>query len=70
MYQSVDQLRGASLLTPQNPPKSCDLVLHGLALNDDGLYNYDELRARIQEATDAYDELIAEYGDEELAEAA
>ena len=70
LYQSVEQLRGLTLLTPDNPPLSCDLELRGLARNEDGLYDYDALRSHIQEATDAYDVLVEEYADEELAEAA
>ncbi len=69
VYQSTDQLRGLTLLTPQNPPMSYDLTLHGLQRNADGLYSYEDVRARIQEATDAYDQLERDYP-QELAEAA
>lgn len=69
VYQSTDQLRGLTLLTPENPPMSCDLTLNGLQKNADGLYAYDDVRARIQEATDAYDQLEQDYP-QELAEAA
>ena len=70
VYQSVEQLRGLTLLTPDNPPQSCTLTLRGLTYNDDGLCDYDELRTRIQEATDAYDVLVDEYGEEALPAAA
>ena len=69
VYQNTDQLRGLTLLTPQNPPMSYDLTLHGLQKNDDGLYAYDDVRERIQEATDAYDQLEQDYP-QELADAA
>ena len=70
VYQSVEQLRGLSMLTAENPPQSCTLTLRGIACNEDGLCNYDELRVRIQDATDAYDALVEEYGDEEALPAA
>lgn len=69
VYQNTDQLRGLTLLTPENPPMSFDLTLHGLKKNADGLYAYDDVRARIQEATDAYDQLEQDYP-QELADAA
>ena len=50
---------------------SFDLTLAGLAKNEDGLYAYDDLRARVQESIEAYDKLVDEYSDEEeLQEAA
>lgn len=69
VYQNTDQLRGLTLLTPENPPMSYELTLRGLEKNADGLYAYDDVRARIQEATDAYDQLIQDYP-QELADAA
>ena len=71
VYQSVDQLRSSSMLTPENLPMSEELELEGLQKNADGLYDYDDLRARVQEAADAFDEIKARYGEEpELQDAA
>ncbi|MBR2682768.1 MAG: hypothetical protein IKE22_05835 [Atopobiaceae bacterium] len=70
VYNSVDQLRNLSIRSAQNPPMSYDLTLSGLAKNDDGLYAYDDLRARIQESIDAYDQLLEAYPDVEMLPAA
>jgi len=71
VYNSVDQLRNLSLLSAENPPMSFDLSLEGLAKNADGLYAYADLRERIQESIEAYDQLMDEYPDlEVLPEAA
>ncbi len=66
VYNSVDQLRNLSLLSAENPPMSFDLSLEGLAKNEDGLYTYADLRARIQESIEAYDQLLDEYPDVEV----
>ena len=66
VYNSVDQLRNLSLLSAENPPMSFDLSLEGLAKNEDGLYAYADLRARIQESIEAYDQLLDEYPDVEV----
>ena len=66
VYNSVDQLRNLSLLSAANPPMSFDLSLEGLAKNEDGLYAYDDLRARVQESIEAYDQLMEEYPDVEV----
>ncbi|MBQ9006529.1 MAG: hypothetical protein IJ092_09170 [Atopobiaceae bacterium] len=71
VYNSVDQLRSLSLLSVANPPMSYDLSLNGLAKNEDGLYAYDDLRARVQESIEEYDLFAEEYPDaEELPAAA
>ena len=71
VYNSVDQLRNLSLLSAENPPMSFDLSVEGLTKNEDGLYAYADLRARIQESIEAYDQLMDEYPDlEVLPEAA
>lgn len=70
LYQSVSQLREGSMLSGYSAPMSVELSFEGLEKNADGLYAYDDLRAHLQEATDAYDDLVASYGDVELAEAA
>ncbi len=70
MYQSVDQLRSGSMLGGYETPQVTELGLAGLQKNADGLYAYDDLRARVADATAEYDRIVAEYGEQELAEAA
>ena len=66
VYSGVDQLRNPALPSAQNPPASYDLILGGLDRNEDGLYAYDDLRARIQESIEAYDQMRSEYPDAEV----
>ena len=70
MYQSADQLRSGSMLGGYETPQTVELSLAGLQKNADGLYKYDDLRARVADATAEYDRIVAEYGEQELAEAA
>ena len=70
MYQSVDELRGGSMLSGTVSPMSVELSFKGLEKNADGLYAYDALRSRIADAIAEYDRIVEEYGQEELAEAA
>ena len=70
LYQSVDQLRLGTMLSGSESPKSVDLSFEGLKKNSDGLYSYDDLRARIQESTDEYDNIVQTYGEVELNQAA
>jgi glucose-1-phosphatase len=64
VYQSVDQLRNITLLTGAEHPESYELSFRRLEKNDEGLYAYDDLRARLQSAEDAYDQILEEYADE------
>ena len=64
VYQSTEQLRGLIPLSLNNPPVSFDIDLPGLARNTDGYYRLDDMLACLQNAIDAYDELIETYGDE------
>ena len=70
MYQSVDQLREGTMLSGMESPMSVELSLKGLQKNADGLYAYDDLRARIADSTAEYDRIVEEYGPEELPAAA
>ena len=70
LYQSVDQLRGGTMLAGTQAPMSVDLSLKGLAKNADGLYAYSDLRARIADKVAEYDALVQQYGEAELAQAA
>lgn len=58
------------MLSGYESPMSFDLSFEGLQKNDDGLYAYDDLRARIADATAEYDRIVDEYGQEELDQAA
>ena len=57
VYQRVDQLRGMSMLSRQNPPEVFGITLNGLTANADGLYPLAHLRQRLEESIDAYDNL-------------
>ena len=70
LYQSVDQLREGSMLSGTEAPMSCDMSFKGLEKNEDGLYKYEDLRARIDGAAARYDEIAQEYGATELDQAA
>ena len=70
LYQSVDQLREGTMLSGTESPMSVELSFKGLQKNADGLYAYDDLRARIADATAEYDRIVKEYGQQELPAAA
>ena len=70
LYQSVDQLRKGTMLSGTESPMSVELSFKGLQKNADGLYAYDDLRARIADATAEYDRIVKEYGQQELPAAA
>ena len=70
LYQSVEQLRGGTMLSGAESPMSVELSLRGLQKNEDGMYAYDDLRTRIADATAEYDRIVEEYGEEELPAAA
>ncbi|MBQ9057849.1 MAG: histidine-type phosphatase [Atopobiaceae bacterium] len=70
LYQSVNQLREGTMLSGTESPMSAELSFEGLEKNTDGLYAYNDLRARIANAAAEYDAIVAEYGTEELPEAA
>lgn len=62
VYQSTDQLRGGSMVSGYEAPRSVDLDFEGLEKSADGLFDYARLRERIAAAYAAYDELPATYG--------
>lgn len=70
LYQSVDQLREGSMLAGTESPMSVELSFKDLQKNADGMYAYDDLRARIADATAEYDRIVQEYGQKELPAAA
>ena len=55
VYASADQLRGVTILSPENPPMAIPLRLKGLKPNADGLYLLSEVERRFTEAIDLYD---------------
>ncbi len=70
MYQGIDQLRSGSMLGGYESPQAVELGLAGLQKNADGLYAYEDLRARVADATAEYDRIVSEYGEQELKQAA
>ncbi|MCH4213387.1 MAG: histidine-type phosphatase [Prevotella sp.] len=57
VYQSTDQLINNSLLDLQNPPQVFSLSLKGLTRNADGLYTFDDVNNRFEQAINAYDDI-------------
>ena len=55
VYASADQLRGVTILSPENPPMALPLRLQGLTPNADGLYLLSEVERRFTEAIDLYE---------------
>ena len=71
VYQSTEQLRGIMPLSLDKPPVSFDIDLPGLERNADGYYRLDDVLDCLQNAVDAYDELIQTYSEDvEFAAAA
>ena len=62
VYQSTDQLRGYSRLTLDNPPMKYALEFEGVETNADGMIAEADLLALFDNAINAYDELLEEYG--------
>jgi hypothetical protein len=58
------------MLSGTEAPMSCDMSFKGLEKNEDGLYKYEDLRARIDGAAARYDEIAQEYGATEPDQAA
>ena len=61
VYQSVEQLRGASVLGDDNHPEIVTLKFKGLQENADGLYKAEDFEVRLHEAIEAYEELVTNY---------
>ena len=57
VYQTVDQLRDRTPLTLDQPPMTFPLKFKGLSPNNDGVYPYQKIKQKFQQAIDAYDEL-------------
>ena len=69
VYQSTEQLRNASILTLDTPPAVYALSFEGMEKNADGLYAYEDVIGRLDQAITAYDDMVAMY-EEPLANAA
>lgn len=67
VYQTVNQLRGISLLDVSTPPMSVPMSFNGLEKNSDGLYKASDLLGRFDDSIERYYELAAEYGVEPAA---
>ena len=61
MYRSVEQIRGADILTLDNPPMRYDLRFEGVGTNADGLISETDLFALFDGALSAYDALEDAY---------
>lgn len=70
VYQSSEQLRNRTLLDLENPPVVFPISLQGLDKNEDGLYDAQDVMNRLDQAIKEYDNLLEEYGVEELDNAA
>ncbi len=70
MYQSTAQLRQNAMLGLDNPPVIYPLSFEGIEKKDDGLYLFEDIAARFDEAINKYDEMVEEYSDDALQEAA
>ena len=67
VYQSTEQLRGITPLSLEEPPMSFGIELPGIEANADGFYRMDDVVDCLQAAIDAYDTLIADYGELDAA---
>ena len=70
IYQSTEQLRNISLLTPENPPMEQYIRFEGAKANADHMIAEEDLIALFDNAIGAYDLLQEEYPEESLDEAA
>lgn len=64
LYQTSDQILGYMPLQGTSSFGSTNIWLEGLQANDDGLYDYDDLCGRLEQAVDSYDDLRKTYGSE------
>ena len=60
VYQSVDQLQGRTLFSPDVTPMVMPVTIKGLIANSDGLYPLGDLDARMAQAMAEYDAIIDE----------
>ena len=70
VYQSTEQLRNTTLLSPENPPMEQGMTFDGVQVNGDGLIAEKDLLDRFDRAIGAYDALVEEYSRETVQDAA
>ena len=70
VYQSVDQLRGITPLSLENPPMKYPLRFKGVNTNADGMIAGEDFMNLMRCAIDAYDALAERYGATAVAELA
>ncbi len=70
IYQSVEQLRSIQPLSLDTPPMTVPLAFAGVEVNEDGLMAEKDLMNLFREKISALDEIMEEYTEEELADAA
>ncbi len=61
VYRSVDQIRNADVLSPDNPPLQYVLSFEGVETNEDGLISEEDLISLFENAIEEYDELEEKY---------
>ena len=67
MYQTVDQLRGMTILTGDEAPEAVELSFAGLVKNGDGLYDFADLRSRVENSVAEYYKIVDTYSDDKAA---
>lgn len=70
VYQSVDQLRGITPLSLENPPMKYQLSFKGVKTNADGMIAGEDFMNLMRCAIDAYDALVERYGAADTVELA
>ena len=61
VHSSTEQLRSLSLMDLENPPCIVPLQLEGLEVNEDGLYDAEDVLERLDEAIGEYDRIMEKY---------
>lgn len=70
VYQSTEQLRTGSILTLDNPPVRYTLRFQDIETNKDGMIAEQDLLNLFDRTIIAYDDLVTEYGQEAMDDAA
>ena len=63
IYAASRQLRNLTLFSDDDPPVCVPIRLEGLDADENGLYAYEDLTARLESAISAYDDLVESYGE-------
>jgi len=70
VYQSVEQLRSIQSLSLDTPPMIVPLSFEGVTVNEDGMIPEKDLMNLFREKINVLDQIVEEYTEEELADAA